>query len=84
MSEQPLSVLRLRVAAESDPGALAQILSHFQNLNILPRKVVAEIATNGIVHVEVDITGLSGDAMTLIAAQIGEAPCILSSRWHWA
>jgi hypothetical protein len=84
MSTQTWSFLRLRVTAEADPGALARILNHFQNLNILPRKVVAEIATTGIFHVEVDVTGLSEDTVSLIAAKIGEVPCILSARWHRA
>ena len=42
MSAQQFSLLRLRVVADADPGALGRVLEPFQNLNTLPRRVVAE------------------------------------------
>jgi hypothetical protein len=37
-----LSLLRLRVLAEADSGALMRVLERFQNLGVLPRRVIAE------------------------------------------
>jgi hypothetical protein len=79
---QTWSLFRLRVTAEADPGALPRILQYFHNLNVLPRKVLAEIATTGNVHVEVDVTGLSEDTICLIAAKLGQAPFIVNAYWH--
>jgi len=31
-------LLRLRVATKADPTALARVLAHFQNLNIIPQQ----------------------------------------------
>lgn len=79
---QTWSLFRLRVTAEADPGVLPRILQYFHNLNVLPRKVLAEIATTGNVHVEVDVTGLSEDTISLIAAKLGQAPFVVNAYWH--
>jgi hypothetical protein len=76
------TLVRLRVVADADPGALMRVLERFQNLNIVPRKVLAELSSRGVFHVEVDIAGLSEDCVDIIAAKIGEAPCIHSASWH--
>ncbi len=82
MSSLESSLLRLRVVADADAGALARVLERFQNINVVPRRVVAELATNGKLHVQVDIFGLAADHLTLIAAKIGETPAVISSYWH--
>jgi hypothetical protein len=82
MSSDEFTLLRLRVVADADPGALVRVLERFQNLNVIPRKVLAELSLRGVFHVEVDITGISRDCMDIVAAKIGEAPCIHSVRWH--
>jgi hypothetical protein len=82
MSSSASSLLRLRVIAEADPGALARVLERFQNLNVLPRRVIAEFATNDKLHVQVDIFGLTEERLTMIAAKIAEVPAVLSSYWH--
>ena len=82
MSSDEFTLLRLRVVADADPGALMRVLERFQNLNVVPRKVLAELSIRGVFHVEVDIAGISPDYMEIIAAKIGEAPCIHSARWH--
>ena len=82
MSSDEFTLLRLQVIADADAGALARVLERFQNLNVVPRKVLAELSTKGVFHVQVDVTGITQDCMAVIAAKIGEAPCIHSARWH--
>ncbi len=82
MCSDELSLLRLKVVADADPGALARVLERFQNLNLLPRKVTAEFSTSGLFHVQVDIAGISEGALTAIAAKLGENPCIQRAYWH--
>jgi hypothetical protein len=81
MHSQDWSLFRLRVTAEADPAALARVLQPFQNLNVLPRKVVAELASTGVLHLIVDVTGVSEDAVRVITAKIGQAPCIMNAHW---
>ena len=83
MDSQELSLCRLWVVADADPGALARVLERLQNLNCLPRRVSAELGTDDILHVEVDIAGLSAERLTLMAAKIAQAPCIVNAYWHW-
>jgi hypothetical protein len=82
MLSEEFTLARLRVVADADPGALLRVLERFQNLNVVPRKVLAELSLKGVFHVEVDITGLSRDGMDIVAAKIGEAPSIHSASWH--
>jgi len=82
MSSPEGSLLRLRVVADADPGVLARFLERFQNINFIPRRVVAEFATNGKLHVEIDTFGITEAHLTLIAAKIGEATSVVSSYWH--
>jgi hypothetical protein len=85
MSSQSLtSLLRLRVVTEADPGAIARVLERFQNINVLPRRVVVEHGTNGAVHIQVDIAGLSEQMLTLIALKISQVPCVSHVHWHRA
>lgn len=82
MSSETFSLLRLRVVAEADPGALARVLQPFQNLNVLPRKVVAELGIAGLFHIEVDIGEVSPETMTLIAAKLRSATCVETVCWY--
>ena len=82
MSSHEWPVLHLRIAAEPDPGALARVLERFQNLNVVPRRVLAEWTTGGTLHVEVQVVGMSEDTLNLVAAKIAQVPCILHSYWH--
>jgi hypothetical protein len=76
------ALLRLRVVADADAGALARVLERFQYLNAVPRKVLAEPSKRGVFHIEIDIMGVTPHCMDIIAAKISEAPCIHSARWH--
>jgi len=82
MSSDELTLLRLRIVADADAGALARVLERFQNLNVVPRRVLAELSSQGIFSVEVDIMGVTRHCMDSITTKIGEAPCIHSAHWY--
>jgi hypothetical protein len=79
-----LSVFRLKVVAEADSGALMRVLERFQNLGVLPRRVVAEFTTTDCMSIQVDISGVEENRMTLIAAKLGQIPCVSHAYWHYA
>ena len=79
-----LSVLRLKVVAEADSGALMRVLERFQNLGVLPRRVIAEFTTTDCMSIQVDISGVEENRMTLIAAKLGQIPCVSHAYWHYA
>ncbi len=76
-------LLRLRVSAEADPGVLPRLLGQFQNLNVIPHRVVAEYATTGLMHVHIDISGLSESRLSLVAAKVRQFVPVLNAYWHW-
>jgi hypothetical protein len=76
-------LVRLRVSAEADPGVVGRLLSYFQNINIMPRRVVAEFATTGLVHVHIDVSGLSESRLSLITAKIAQHVPVINAFWHW-
>lgn len=76
-------LLRLRVSAEPDPGALPRVLASFQNLNLVPRRVIAELGSSNELHVTVDITDVSEHRLTLIAAKVAQIPSVLGAYWHY-
>ena len=81
--ECPTQALCLRVSADADdPGALARVLSCFQSLNVVPRRVIAEQGTAGTLYIRVDVTGLTESHLSLIAAKIGQVPCVGNAYWH--
>jgi hypothetical protein len=82
MCSPELSLCRLRVVADADPGAIARVLERFQNCNVLPRRVIAEFGTNNTLHIQVDVFGLPVEQLTLIAAKIAQTPCIVNAYWH--
>ena len=85
MSSQSLTtLLRLRVVTDADPGAVARVLERFQNINVLPRRVVVEHGTNGSVYIQVDVAGISEQMLTLIALKISQVPCVSHVHWHRA
>ncbi len=52
------ALFRLRVVADTDPGAIARVVERFQNLNVLPRRISAEFGIDQIIHIEVDVFGM--------------------------
>jgi hypothetical protein len=81
-SPEVYSRRRLQVVADADPGAIARVLERFQNLNIIPRRVTAEFASNDVLHIEVDVCGLPEEQLALIAGKIRQAPSIVNAYWH--
>jgi hypothetical protein len=84
MSTKQLSLLRLKVVAEADSGALMRVLERFQNLGVLPRRVIAEFTTTDSMSIQVDIVGVEETRMTLIASKLGQIPCVSHAYWHYA
>jgi hypothetical protein len=81
---ESFSLLRLRVVAEADAGALMRVLERFQNLGVLPRRVIAEFTTTDSLSIQLDVAGLEESRLTLIAAKLGELPCVTKAYWHYA
>ncbi len=80
---EPYKLLRLRAVTESDPSTLTRLLGYFQNLNITPRRISAEFATTGLVHVEIDVSGVSEIRLSVIVGKISQAIPVLNAYWHW-
>jgi hypothetical protein len=74
--------LCFRAVAEADPGALIRVLQLFQHLNIVPRCVIAEATTTDRLHIEVHVTSLSEERLSLIVAKTGQMPSILNVYWY--
>jgi hypothetical protein len=81
-SPQHYSRRRLQVVADADPGAIARVVERFQNLNIIPRRLVAEFSSDDLLHIEVDVCGVPDEHMALIAGKIQQSPCIVNAHWH--
>lgn len=81
-SSQHYSRRRLQVVADADPGAIARVVERFQNLNIVPRRVIAEFSSNDILHIAVDVCGFPDEQLNLIVGKIRQAPCIVNAYWH--
>jgi hypothetical protein len=80
--EAATQALCLRVNADADPGALARVLTSFQTLNVVPRRVVAELGTTGTLYIRIDVTGLTERHLSLIAAKVAQVPCVGNAYWH--
>jgi hypothetical protein len=80
--EEPNQRLCLRVTAELDSSALPRVLAYFQNLNVIPLRVIAEFGAIETLHIRVDVSGIAEDRMSIIAAKIGQMPGIGNAYWH--
>jgi hypothetical protein len=83
MPDPVYSRRHLRVVAEADPGVLARVIERFQNQNVVPRRVIAELGATGAIYIQVEVTGVPDVTMTLIATRLRELPCVLNSYWHF-
>jgi hypothetical protein len=82
MNAQELSLWRLRVTTDADPGVVARVLERFQNLNVLPRRVVAEAGIDNRFSIEVDVLGMPEAQMTLVAIKLRQNTSVLNAYWH--
>jgi hypothetical protein len=82
MSAEDCSRFRLQVVAESDPGVIPKVLERFHNLNITPWRIHAELASNDLLHVDVDVFGIDSVKRRLIAAKLTQAISVLKVHWH--
>jgi hypothetical protein len=48
----------------------------------LPRRVIAEFATNDMLHIQVDVCGMPEEQLTMIAAKIGQSCSVVNAYWH--
>lgn len=74
------TLLRLRVTAEPDSGALIRVLERFQILNLIPRRVIADCGTQQL-HIHIDIFGIPEERLTLITAKLSQVPCVIGAQW---
>ena len=63
-TSQPHSRQRLQVITDADPGAIARVIERFQNLNIIPQRVVAEFSSNDLLYIEVDVCGMADEQLS--------------------
>jgi len=73
---------RLQVVTDADPGAIARVVERFYNLNIIPRRVSAELSSNDLLYIEVDVCGIADEQLALIAAKIRQATTVVNAYWH--
>jgi hypothetical protein len=48
----------------------------------VPRRIIAEFASNDLLHIEVDVCGITDEQLALIAGKIRQSPCIVNAYWH--
>jgi hypothetical protein len=81
-ADEPTASLCLRAITELDPSALARILGFFQNLNIIPRRVIAERGSGDILYIRIDVTGLTEDRLSLITVKTAQLTGVAQAHWH--
>jgi hypothetical protein len=82
MDSSTVSLLRLRVVADADPGAIARVIERFHNLNCIPRRVIAEFGTDDKIHIQVDVCGMPEAQLALIAKKVAHSLSIVGAHWH--
>lgn len=72
---------RIRVIAESDPGALARILQPFQSLNVVPCSLRADRLGDAWLEIAVEIVvaELSPEACRLVTAKLAQLPLVMTA-----
>jgi hypothetical protein len=70
------------VVAQAEPGVLTRVLFFLQNINVVPRRVVAECDSRGQLYVGLDVFGLPEQRATLIIAKVRQLPDVLDAHWY--
>src|SRR5260221_638533 len=78
-------LLCLGVSTDGDPSVLTRLLGHFNNLNVIPRRVVAEFGSNALLHLsrvhsKTRPTRKSGNSSTFVFSSSPSAAIELSSE----
>jgi hypothetical protein len=81
-SHESFPLLRLRVVSDADPSAIGLVADRFRNLNVLPRRLLAEFGTDDRLHIEVDVCGMPEEQLLLIANKIAQSPSIHRTYCH--
>jgi hypothetical protein len=81
-SADSIQVLCLSVTAEADPAVLSRLLGNFQQLNVVPRRVIAEVGCEGLLHVRIDVAGLPEARLTVLAAKLDQIPTVIRAYWY--
>ena len=53
-------------------------------MNIVPRRVVAEVAGADLLYIEVEVMGVTDDGLRHIAAKLNRAVSVVSACWRRA
>ena len=83
MSANQFSLLRLKVVAEADAGALMRVLERFHNLGVLPRRVIAEFTTADSLCIQVDVRASKRAACRSSPRSSAQIPCVSQAYWHY-
>jgi hypothetical protein len=54
----------------------------FRSTSSANQRISAEFASNDLLHIEVDVFGLSEEQLSLVAGKIGKAVSIHHAHWH--
>lgn len=79
MSSENGSVLQIKVIVELDPGAVIRVLQHFQERNVVPRRVSAQSLGTEYIQVEFEVAGLAVEAVHQIVSKIRSAPTAIAA-----
>jgi hypothetical protein len=50
---------------------------------VTPNRIAAGFATTGLLHVQIDLSGISERCLSLIAAKIAQTVAVLNAYWHY-
>lgn len=81
MAGDQLSVSQLRVVTRADPTVLMLVLQQLLEDEVIPRRVLAECCTDGRLHVQVDVSGLSDGHLSSLVSRIEQFPAVLTAFW---
>jgi hypothetical protein len=75
------AVLRLRVVAEADPGALVRTLQFFEARNLVPLRACARRLGMEFLEIEIEIdqADCTQDAFRLVHAKVSELPLVVAA-----
>ena len=75
------AVLRIRVVAEADPGALVRTPQFLQARNLVPRGVTSQRLGNEYLEIgiEIDTADCTIETLSLVIAKLNELPIVVAA-----